>query len=72
VPHVALIARAYGTVVLACLSQAEPPVRTAVHAIGVWVILAVVLPEAHRADFVAAAFPERDVSAARAGVGAAI
>jgi hypothetical protein len=50
------------------LSETQAAVGAPAYFIGVVLILAVVLPEAHGADLVHAAFAEGEVSAARASI----
>jgi hypothetical protein len=50
------------------LSETEAAVGPTACLIGVVIVLAVVLPEAHGADLVHAAFAEGEVSAARASI----
>lgn len=64
-----LVACAHDSEVGTSPRKAESPVRPAAHNVRVMVVLAVVLPEADRADYVHAPFGQRDKPAARARVG---
>ena len=48
--------------------QAQVPVRSAPHPVGVMVVLPVVLPETHIADLVAPSLTQSAAAAARAGI----
>lgn len=60
------VARADSGEVPAGVEQTQASVRAAAHAAGVVVVLAVVVPEAHRADLVVATPLQREEAAARA------
>ncbi len=49
-------------------SQAQPVIRARKDEVRVWVVLAVVFPKTHAADFEPSAFVERQVPAARTHV----
>ena len=54
------------------LSQTQPTVRSAAYPVGVVIVLAVVLPEAHGADLIEAALGKRQVATARTPIGPAL
>lgn len=67
-PDVLQVARTMGCEVAAAVEQAQPSVRSATYLGGVVIVLAVVLPEADRADLELPALIKGEVTAARAGV----
>ena len=60
-----LAARPEPPEVCPCLCEAQSPVRAAAHDVGIVVVLAVVLPNADRADLEPATLAEREASTAR-------
>jgi hypothetical protein len=62
------VAGAVGGEVPACLGEAQTTVRTTAALIGIVVVLAVVFPEAHRADLEVAPLFKRQVTATRTAV----
>lgn len=66
-----LVAGTHGVEVPTGLSQAQPAVRSATDPVGVVIVLAVVLPEAHGADLVEATLGKREVAAAWTPIGSA-
>jgi hypothetical protein len=71
VANVLLGARSEREILLPRCGEAQSVIRTAPHLICIWVILTVVLPEAHLANLVAATLGKREVVATRTTVGAA-
>jgi predicted transposase YbfD/YdcC len=63
-----LIAGTHSAEIPPRLREAEPPVRAAANPVGVVIVLPVVLPEADRADLIAAALAQRHKATARTGV----
>lgn len=61
----AAVTRSVVREVAPCLAEAEPSVGAAAGLIGVMIVLAVVFPEAHRADLVVPPLLKRQVTTAR-------
>ena len=68
VPQVPVVCRAECSEIAARRGQAQVPIRSAAHPLGVIGVLPVVLPETHRADLIAASLVKSQVAAAWACV----